>query len=331
MVLHSHRMELKLDDIKRPIAKELDEFEIRFRENMRSNAPLLDRITHYIVTRKGKQMRPMFVFLSARLCGEINEVTYIAASLVEILHTATLVHDDVVDDSYQRRGYFSINALWKNKIAVLVGDYLLAKGLLLSVENNQYRLLQLLSNTIREMSEGELLQLEKARRLDIKESIYFDIIRQKTASLIASACASGASSTTTDEALINKTKLMGEKIGIAFQIKDDLFDYEEAEIGKPRGIDIKERKLTLPLIYSLNKADNSTRRKIINIIKNDNQNIEKVRWIITTVRLLGGMDYGKLKMIEYKEEALKILNEFPESEAKKAVGELIEFTINRKI
>jgi octaprenyl-diphosphate synthase len=324
-------MELKLDDIKRPIAKELDEFEIRFRENMRSNAPLLDRITHYIVTRKGKQMRPMFVFLSARLCGEINEVTYIAASLVEILHTATLVHDDVVDDSYQRRGYFSINALWKNKIAVLVGDYLLAKGLLLSVENNQYRLLQLLSNTIREMSEGELLQLEKARRLDIKESIYFDIIRQKTASLIASACASGASSTTTDEALINKTKLMGEKIGIAFQIKDDLFDYEEAEIGKPRGIDIKERKLTLPLIYSLNKADNSTRRKIINIIKNDNQNIEKVRWIITTVRLLGGMDYGKLKMIEYKEEALKILNEFPESEAKKAVGELIEFTINRKI
>lgn len=320
-----------MDDIKKPIARELDEFEIRFRENMRSNAPLLDRITHYIVTRKGKQMRPMFVFLSARLCGEINEVTYIAASLVEILHTATLVHDDVVDDSYQRRGYFSINALWKNKIAVLVGDYLLAKGLLLSVENNQYRLLQLLSNTIREMSEGELLQLEKARRLDIKESIYFDIIRQKTASLIASACASGASTTTTDEVVINKVKLMGEKIGIAFQIKDDLFDYEEAEIGKPRGIDIKERKLTLPLIYALNGADGATKRKIVNIIKNDNQNIEKVRWIISTVRALGGMDYARSKMIEYREEAVKILNEFPESEARKSLSELIEFTINRKI
>ena len=322
---------MKLDDIKKPIAKELDEFEVRFRENMRSNAPLLDRITHYIVTRKGKQMRPMFVFLSAKLCGEINEVTYIAASLVEILHTATLVHDDVVDDSYQRRGYFSINALWKNKIAVLVGDYLLAKGLLLSVENNQYRLLQLLSNTIREMSEGELLQLEKARRLDIQENIYFDIIRQKTASLIASACASGASSTTTDEAQITRIKLMGEKIGIAFQIKDDLFDYEEAEVGKPRGIDIKERKMTLPLIYALNKTDSATKRKIINIIKNDNQNIEKVRWIITTVRSLGGMDYAKERMVEYREEALKILHEFPDGEARKSVGELIEYTINRKI
>ena len=248
-------MSLNLDEIKKPIAKELDEFEVRFRESMKSKAPLLDRITHYIVTRKGKQMRPMFVFLSARLCGELNEATYVAASLVEILHTATLVHDDVVDDSYQRRGFFSINALWKNKIAVLVGDYLLSKGLLLSIENDQFQLLHILSDTIRAMSEGELLQLEKARKLDIKEDIYFEIITGKTASLIASACACGASTTTKDEAQIARVKLMGEKIGIAFQIKDDLFDYEEAEIGKPRCIDIKERKMTLTLIYALSKVD----------------------------------------------------------------------------
>ncbi|HWB62985.1 MAG TPA: polyprenyl synthetase family protein [Chitinophagales bacterium] len=324
-------MELRLDDIKKPIEHELDEFETRFRESMRSNAPLLDRITHYIVTRKGKQMRPMFVFLSAKLCGEINEATYIAASLVEILHTATLVHDDVVDDSYQRRGFFSVNALWKNKIAVLVGDYLLAKGLLLSVDNGQYRLLQLLSNTIREMSEGELLQLEKARRLDIKEEIYFEIIRQKTASLIASACACGASTTAKDEALVEKLKLMGEKIGIAFQIKDDLFDYEEAEVGKPRGIDIKERKMTLPLIYTLNKVDRGTKSKIINIVKNENQNIEKVRWIISVVRENGGMQYASTKMNEYRDAAQKILDEFPESDSKKSVEQLIEFTISRKI
>ena len=324
-------MELKLDDIKRPIDKELDEFETRFRESMRSNAPLLDRITHYIVTRKGKQMRPMFVFLSAKLCGEINEATYTAASLVELLHTATLVHDDVVDDSYQRRGFFSINALWKNKIAVLVGDYLLARGLLLSVENNQYQLLQILSNTLREMSEGELLQLEKARRLDIKEDIYFEIIRQKTASLIASACACGASTTTKSESLLESVRLMGEKIGVAFQLKDDLFDYEEAEIGKPRGIDIKERKMTLPLIYALNKVDHSTKRKIINIIKNENQDTEKVRWIIETVRQNDGMEYAYQKMIAYRDEALKILNTFEGSEAKTSVAQLIEFTISRKI
>ena len=293
-------MELKLDDIKRPIDKELDEFETRFRESMRSNAPLLDRITHYIVTRKGKQMRPMFVFLSAKLCGEINEATYTAASLVELLHTATLVHDDVVDDSYQRRGFFSINALWKNKIAVLVGDYLLARGLLLSVENNQ-------------------------------EDIYFEIIRQKTASLIASACACGASTTTKSESLLESVRLMGEKIGVAFQLKDDLFDYEEAEIGKPRGIDIKERKMTLPLIYALNKVDHSTKRKIINIIKNENQDTEKVRWIIETVRQNDGMEYAYQKMIAYRDEALKILNTFEGSEAKTSVAQLIEFTISRKI
>ena len=320
-----------LDEIKKPIEKELDEFEVRFRESMRSKAPLLDRITHYIVTRKGKQMRPMFVFLSAKLCGEINEATYVAASLVEILHTATLVHDDVVDDSYKRRGFFSINALWKNKIAVLVGDFLLAKGLALSIENNQYKLLGLLSNTIKEMSEGELLQLEKARKLDIKEDIYFEIIRQKTASLIASACASGAATTTTDEAVIARVKQMGEKIGIAFQIKDDLFDYEEVEVGKPRGIDIKERKMTLPLIYTLSKVSTADRRKIINIVKNENTNMEKVRWVIDMVRANGGMDYAKVKMTEYKTEAENILNSFPESDARKSIYQMIQFTINRAI
>jgi octaprenyl-diphosphate synthase len=324
-------MELRLDDIKKPIEKELDEFEIRFRASMQSKAPLLDRITHYIVSRKGKQMRPMFVFLSAKLCGEITEATYVAASLVEILHTATLVHDDVVDDSYKRRGFFSINALWKNKIAVLVGDYLLAKGLLLSVENNQYKLLEILSNTIREMSEGELLQLEKARRLDIKEDIYFEIIRQKTASLISSACACGATTTTQDDEVIQRAKLMGEKIGIAFQIKDDLFDYEEAEIGKPRGIDIKERKMTLPLIYTLNKVSSSEKRKVINIVKNENQNMDKVRWVIDLVRTNGGMDYARKRMSDYEQEALNILHEFPESESRKSVEQLIEFTISRKI
>ena len=320
-----------LDEIKKPIEKELDEFELRFRESMRSKAPLLDRITHYIVTRKGKQMRPMFVFLSAKLCGEINEATYVAASLVEILHTATLVHDDVVDDSYKRRGFFSINALWKNKIAVLVGDFLLAKGLALSIENNQYKLLGMLSNTIKEMSEGELLQLEKARKLDIREDIYFEIIRQKTASLIASACASGAATTTTDDEKISRVKQMGEKIGIAFQIKDDLFDYEEAEVGKPRGIDIKERKMTLPLIHALSKVSSSDRRKIINIVKNENTNMEKVRWVIDMVRSNGGMDYAKQKMNDYKTEAENILNSFPDNDARSSIYEMIQFTINRAI
>ena len=324
-------MNLSLDEIKKPIEKELDEFEIRFKKSMQSKAPLLDRITHYIVSRKGKQMRPMFVFLSAKLCGDITEGTYVAASLVEILHTATLVHDDVVDDSYKRRGFFSINALWKNKIAVLVGDYLLAKGLELSIENGHYKLLHILSSTILEMSEGELLQLEKARRLDIKEDIYFEIIRQKTASLIASACACGATTTTKDEALIARVKLMGEKIGIAFQIKDDLFDYEEAEIGKPRGIDIKERKLTLPLIYTLGRVDSENKKKIINIIKNDNQNMEKVRWVIDLVRTSGGMDYATQRMNDYRDEALRILHEFPDTEARTSVEQLIEFTISRKI
>ncbi len=322
---------MQLNTIKQPIAQELEIFEARFKDAMRSNTPLLDRIMHYIVSRKGKQMRPMFVFLSAKICGEINDATYVAASLVEILHTATLVHDDVVDDSFQRRGYFSINALWKNKIAVLVGDYLLAKGLLLSVDNNQFRLLQLLSNTIKEMSEGELLQLEKARKLDIQEDVYFEIIKKKTASLIASACACGMATVTKDETQIERARALGETIGIAFQIKDDLFDYEEADVGKPRGIDIKERKMTLPLIYTLNNSPKSVRSKIINIVKNENTKIEKVRWVIETVREKGGMDYAKQQMKAFRDEAVRKLEEFPESAARQSVRQLIDFTIEREV
>lgn len=323
-------MAISLKDIKQPISKELDIFEKKFKETMRSNAPLLDTITNYIVSRKGKQMRPMFVFLSAKLCGGITDTTYVAASLVEILHTATLVHDDVVDDSYKRRGFFSINALWKNKIAVLVGDFLLAKGLLISIESKQFILLELLSNTIKEMSEGELLQLEKARKLDIKESVYFDIIRQKTASLIASACASGAASAFAGDEKIAQLKLLGEKIGMAFQIKDDLFDYDEIDVGKPLGIDIKERKMTLPLIFALNNVDTATKRKMINIIKNENTDKEKVHWLIAQVKGSGGIQYAEKFMQQYREEALAILADFPESDARKAIADLIDYTINRE-
>ena len=252
-----------LGKIQQPIASELELFESKFKESMKSNVALLDRVMYYIVKRKGKQMRPMFVMLSANVCGGISESTYTAASLIELLHTATLVHDDVVDDAYERRGFFSINALWKNKIAVLIGDYLLAKGLLVSLDNNEHRLLKITSTAVKEMSEGELLQIEKARRLDIKESIYYEIIRKKSASLIASACSAGAASATKDESLIETFRLFGEKIGIAFQIKDDLLDYGDEDIGKPLGIDIKERKLTLPIIYTLQNASNADKQKII--------------------------------------------------------------------
>lgn len=322
-------MQLSLEEIKKPIEKELDVFESKLRESMRSKVALLDTITHYIVQRKGKQIRPMFVFLTAKLCGGITDSTYVAASLVELLHTATLVHDDVVDESYERRGFFSVNALWKNKIAVLVGDYLLSKGLLLSIDNGQFRLLQIMSNSVREMSEGELLQIEKARRLDIKEDIYFDIIRKKTASLISSACAVGAASATTDETVISRAQLLGEKIGMAFQIKDDLFDYGEKEIGKPRGIDIKERKMTLPLIYTLNKVDRSTRNKLINIVKNENDVPARVNEVIRIVRENGGLDYAAKVMMQYRDEAVAELNIFPDSEARESLIQLIDFTINR--
>jgi octaprenyl-diphosphate synthase len=298
---------------------------------MKSKVALLDTITHYIVQRKGKQIRPMFVFLTARLFGDITAATYNAASLVELLHTATLVHDDVVDESYQRRGFLSVNAVWKNKIAVLVGDYLLSKGLLLAVDNKHFTQLQILSNAVRDMSEGELLQIEKARRLDIKEEIYYEIIRQKTASLISSACACGAASVTDDEKDIEKAKMLGEKIGMAFQIKDDLFDYGDSEIGKPRGIDIKERKMTLPLIYALNNADSTNRRRIINIVKNQNDQPEKVMEVINFVKQSGGLIYTEKVMNQFKNEALALLTTLPQGEASTSLMKLIDFTINRTI
>ena len=320
-----------LNKIKRPIQSHLTEFEKEFRDSMKSSVPLLDIITGYIVKRKGKQMRPMFVFLSADICGEINKSTYTAATLIELLHTATLVHDDVVDDSNERRGFFSINALWKNKIAVLVGDYLLSKGLLLSLDNDEFNLLKIVSEATREMSEGELLQIEKARKLNIKESIYFEIIRKKTASLIASCCAAGALSVNTDKETIEKMKLFGRNVGIAFQIKDDLFDYELSNsTGKPNGIDIKEQKMTLPLIYLLNNSSYIEKRKIINIVKNHNNNPVKVSEVINLVNNSGGIEYAREKMKEYHNKALQILNEFPESDSKTALKQLVDFTIERR-
>lgn len=320
-----------LNQIKAPIAKEMDVFELKFKESMRSTVPLLDKITYYIVKRKGKQVRPMFVFLSAGLCGGITESTYRAASMIELLHTATLVHDDVVDDANERRGFFSVNALWKNKIAVLVGDYLLSRGLLLSVDFSEFRLLQIVSNSVREMSEGELLQIEKARRLDIDESVYFDIIRQKTATLIASCCASGASSAGSSEEVINTMKQIGEDIGIAFQIKDDLFDYAgSSAIGKPTGIDIKERKMTLPLIYTLTNSNKEQKRAIINIIKNHNTEPKKVQQVIDMVRAGNGIKYATEKMQFYRDKALKALEAFPESDYKTSFIDLVKYTVDRE-
>ena len=297
---------------------------------MNSSVPLLNKITHYIVKRKGKQMRPMFVFLSAKLCGTVNEASYVAASLVELLHTATLVHDDVVDDSYERRGFFSINALWKNKIAVLVGDYLLSQGLSLALKHDQFKALKIMSNAVKEMAEGELLQIEKARRLDIKEDIYYDIIRKKTASLIASACAVGAASTTNDDTLIEKMRLFGEKIGIAFQIRDDLFDFGTDDVGKPLGIDIKEKKMTLPLIYALNQTDKTQRTSIIKMIKNDNEKPEKVKQVIDFVRQSGGLAYAETAMKRYRQEAFDILIQFPDGTIRKSLEQLVMFVTERK-
>lgn len=312
------------------IAEELQVFESRFRDSVKSNVGLLDGIMRYIVKRKGKQMRPMFVLLTAKLCGTINESTYRAASLVEILHTATLVHDDVVDESMERRGFFSTFALWKAKTSVLVGDYLLAKGLLLSLDNADFRILQILSQAVKLMSEGELLQLQKARSLNLREDIYFEIIKNKTASLLASACSAGAYSTTQDEQCAEKMRLFGEKAGIAFQIKDDLFDYGTEDIGKPTGNDIKEKKLTLPLIYTLNNVDRSTRRRIIYTVKNENTNKEKVRSVIDEVAKTGGIAYANQKMNQYRDEALAILHEFPDNEVRKGLEDLVRYTTDRK-
>ncbi len=322
---------MTVNEIKAPVAKEMLEFEVKFKTSMKSSVSLLDKITNYIVKRKGKQMRPMFVFLSAKVCGEMNESTYRAAALIELLHTATLVHDDVVDDSNERRGFFSVNALWKNKIAVLVGDFLLSRGLLLSIENKDFHLLGLVSNAVREMSEGELLQIEKARKLDINEEVYFDIIRKKTASLISSCCACGAASVTTNEKTIEQMRAFGEAVGIAFQIKDDLFDYGDgSNIGKPTGIDIKEKKMTLPLIYTLNHASFFDKRKIINIVKNNNNNPKKVAEVIDFVIKSGGIQYAESRMNEYKNKALEILSTFPDSPSKISLAELVKYTTERK-
>jgi octaprenyl-diphosphate synthase len=312
------------------IKDELAEFELHFREAVKSNISLLDRIMQYVVKRKGKQLRPMFVLLSARLGGDINENTYRAASLVELLHTATLVHDDVVDDAFERRGFFSINALWKNKIAVLVGDYLLSKGLLLSLNNNDFKVLQILTTAVKLMSEGELLQIEKSRKLNLSEDIYFEIINGKTASLLASACAAGASTTFTNEESVENMRQFGEKAGMAFQIKDDLFDYGTDDIGKPTGNDIKEKKLTLPLIYTLNNCDKQLKKELIYIIKNENTNKEKVHFLTEKVKETGGIDYAYQKMYGYRDEALAILNKFPNNEVNLALQELVHFTTDRK-
>jgi len=319
----------QLDQIKKTIAKELELFEIKFREAMKSSVPLLDTIMTYIVKRKGKQVRPMFVFLSAQVFQGVNESTYRGASLVELLHTATLVHDDVVDDSDERRGFFSINALWKNKIAVLVGDYLLSRGLLLAVKNKDFLLLEIVSDAVRAMSEGELLQIEKTRNLNLSEEVYYDIIRKKTASLIAACCSIGAASAGATNDETEKMKMFGEKIGVAFQIKDDLLDYGDDDIGKPTGIDLKEKKLTLPIIYTINNTDRSTRSYIINSIKNHNTNKKRIAEVIKLVNEHKGIDYAKKKMEDYKNDALEILNSVSNNGSATNLKMLVEYIIDR--
>lgn len=307
------------------------DFESYFQRAMKSNNGLLDKITHYIIKRKGKQMRPMFVFLSSKVCGQITPSTYNAASLIELLHTATLVHDDVVDDAQTRRGFFSINALWKNKIAVLVGDYLLSRGLLMSVENNEFNLLKIVSTAVKEMSEGELLQQEKSRLLNITEEVYYKIITQKTASLIASCCAAGAAAAQASEIDQQKMHDFGINVGMAFQIKDDLFDYGYGkDIGKPTGIDIQEKKLTLPLIHALTKADNTTRKNLLQIVKKHNTNSKKVKELVASVVDLGGIDYAVKKMEEFRKNALDILHTFPDSQARHSLEMLVHYSIDRE-
>lgn len=324
-------MAVAVEDIKNPVRKEMEEFETRFRNLMRSPVPLLDKIMHYIIRRKGKQIRPMFTFLAAKVCGEMNDSSYRAASLIELLHTATLVHDDVVDDAQMRRGFFSINAIWKNKIAVLVGDYLLSRGLLLAIDHKDFTTLGIVSNAVREMSEGELLQIEKARKLDIDEPIYFDIIRKKTAVLIASCCACGAASVGCDEKKIEQMRQFGEYAGVAFQIKDDLFDYGSGNgIGKPVGNDIKEKKMTLPLIYALNNSSFLDKTSIIKIVKHNKGEKEKIAKVTDFVIGKGGLEYAGSRMNEYKDKALQTLSQFKDSEAKQALEQLVIYTIERR-
>ena len=312
------------------IRGELRVFEEVFRESVKSHVPLLDRIMRYVVKTKGKQMRPMFVLLSARLHGDVVDSTYRAASLVELLHTASLVHDDVVDDARERRGFFSIYALWKSKVSVLVGDYLLAKGLLLSLENDDFEILKIMSRAVKQMSEGELMQIEKSRHLDIDEETYFTIVKNKTASLLASACSAGAYSVTGDPSDAERMRQFGEWVGIAFQIRDDLFDYGMDDAGKPTGNDIREKKLTLPLIHTLSKADPKTRRRLIHTIKNENRIRTKVEWVMSTVKESGGIDYGRARMNEYRDKALGILSDYPEGPVKTAMTELVRYTADRR-
>ncbi|MBT3621216.1 MAG: polyprenyl synthetase family protein [Flavobacteriales bacterium] len=320
-----------LKHIKAPIKDEMNLFEQKFKDSLKSNVSLLDSIMHYIIKRKGKQMRPMFVFLSAKLFGKFEENTYRAASMIELLHTATLVHDDVIDEANFRRGFFSINALWKNKIAVLVGDFLLSRGLLLAVKHEEFELLKIMSTAVQDMSEGELLQIEKARKLDITEKVYFDIIRQKTATLIAACCASGANSVGQNKEVVERMRLFGEKAGIAFQIKDDLFDYTQSPlIGKPTGIDIREQKMTLPLIYTLNSVDKKLKNYIINIIKNHHKDDVKVAEVIALVKENGGLEYAKKAMHNYHNNAVEIINKFEDNQAKESLILLLDYVINRK-
>ncbi len=321
-----------VEQIKLPIHQEMEFFETKFKASMISNVSLLNRITHYIVRRKGKQMRPMFVFLVAKMVsnGQFKERTYRGASVIELIHTATLVHDDVVDDSNRRRGFFSLNALWKNKIAVLVGDYLLSKGLLLSIDNDDFDILKLISIAVREMSEGELLQIEKARKLDITEEVYFEIIRKKTATLIAACTAIGATSVDADKTEVEKMRKFGELIGIAFQIKDDLFDYSDAKIGKPTGIDIKEQKMTLPLIYTLNNCSKKERSWLINSVKNHNKDKVRVKMVIEFVKQNGGIEYTFNKMTDYQQAALNILETYPDSPYKESLQTMVNYVIDRE-
>jgi octaprenyl-diphosphate synthase len=322
-----------VEQIKLPIQQEMELFEIKFKESMSSNVPLINRITHFIVQRKGKQMRPMFVFLVAKMIsgGQFSERTYRGASLIELIHTGSLVHDDVVDDSNRRRGFFSINALWKNKIAVLVGDFLFSKSLLLSVDHDDFDLLKLISIALKEMSEGELLQIEKARKLDITEDIYFEIIRQKTATLIAACCSIGAASVGAKDEEIQKMRKFGEIIGSAFQMKDDLFDYTEAKIGKPTGIDIKEQKMTLPLIHTLNTCNAKDKKWLINSVKNHNKDKKRVKEVIAFVKENGGIEYTIHKMKAYQQEAMQLLENYPDSDYKKSLINMVNYVIERKI
>ena len=323
-------MSSALKTIQAPIAKELAYFEKYFRSAMTSNVALIDRITRYLLKRKGKQMRPMLVLFSAGVCGGITPSTYRGAALVELLHTASLIHDDVVDDSDERRGFFSINALWKNKAAVLFGDFLLSRGLLMALEHDDYELLKITSKAVKVMSEGELLQMEKARKLNIDEAVYLEIIRQKTASLFASCCETGAASATEDPEAIERMRLFGEKLGIAFQIKDDLFDYGQDDVGKPRAIDIKERKLTLPLIHVLNKASWAERRRLINTVRNHNTNQPRVQQLIAYVKENGGIDYATDVMHQYLTEAENLLMQFDPSPTRDALHQLMHYAITRK-